>query len=98
MLGRWSISPLVFLACGVHAADIGGYFHEARKQESQAQCPQWIAAAQRANDAELHYRAGLCYGNGWGVPADPVAAEAWLRRAAERGHRDAQLELQRRHK
>ena len=93
MLGRWSISPLVLLACGVHAADIGGYFHETRKQESQAQCAQWIAAAQRAAEVDLEYRAGLCYWNGWGVPEDRVAAQAWLRKAAERGHPDAQLSL-----
>jgi TPR repeat protein len=76
-----------------HAADIGGYFHEARKHESQAQCAQWIVEAQRAAGPELHYRTGLCYWNGWGVPEDHVAAEAWLRKAAERGHRDAQMTL-----
>jgi localization factor PodJL len=35
----------------------------------------------------------LCYWNGWGVPEDRIAAEAWLRKAAERGHHDAQLAL-----
>jgi hypothetical protein len=90
---RWSAVVVISLSCGAQAADIGGYFHEARKQESQAQCGQWIAAAQRASEAELHYRVGLCYWNGWGVPEDAVAAAAWLRRAAERGHHDAQLSL-----
>ena len=80
-------------ASATQAADIGGYFHEVRKHESQAQCAQWIAEAQRAPGPEVHYRSGLCYWNGWGVPEDHVAAEAWLRKAAERGHRDAQLTL-----
>jgi TPR repeat protein len=93
MLGRWLVSPLIFLACGAQAADIGGYFHDERKRESQAQCSGWIAAAQREAAPELQYRVGLCYWNGWGVPEDRVAAEAWLRRAAERGHPDAQLSL-----
>ena len=93
MRARWSLLQALFLTCAVQAADIGGYFHEARKQESQAQCAQWIAAAQRASEPDLHYRVGLCYWNGWGVPEDRVAAQAWLRSAAERGHHDAQLSL-----
>jgi len=75
------------------AADIGGYFEDQRKREAQTRCADWIAQAQSAADGELAYRIGLCYANGWGVPGDAVAAEAWLRRAAERGHRDAQLAL-----
>jgi TPR repeat protein len=90
---RWVVSLSIFLACSANAADIGGYFHDVRKRESQAQCAEWIAAAQRETGPELDYRVGLCYWNGWGVPEDHVAAEAWLRKAAERGHRDAQLTL-----
>jgi hypothetical protein len=83
------------LAWGTAApADIGGYFHEVRKRESQTECGTWIGAAQKAaREPEIQYRAGLCYSNGWGVPEDRVAAEAWLRKAAERGHREAQLTL-----
>jgi hypothetical protein len=90
---RWLLLQALFLACGVQAADIGGYFHEARKRESQSECAAWIAAAQKAPPADLQYRVGLCYWNGWGVPEDRVAAETWLRKAAERGHADAQLSL-----
>src|SRR5687768_9179787 len=93
MRARWFVSQFIFLACNNQAADIGGYFHEVRKQEAQTECARWIGEAQRAGGPELHYRTGLCYLNGWDVPEDQVAAEAWLRRAAERGHRDAQLTL-----
>jgi uncharacterized protein len=93
MFARWSFLQLVFLACAAQAADIGGYFHDVRKRESQAECAPWIAAAQKDSAPELQYRVGLCYWNGWGVPEDRVAAEAWLRKAAERGHHDAQLSL-----
>lgn len=87
------IATLLFSQAAA-AADIGGYFHEVRKQESQGECAAWLGAArQAAATSELQYRVGLCYSNGWGVPEDPVAAEAWLRKAAERGHRDAQLTL-----
>lgn len=93
MLARWWFLQVVFLAFGAQAADIGGYFHDVRKRESQAECAAWIAAAHKEATPELQYRVGLCYWNGWGVPEDRVAAEAWLRRAAERGHPDAQLSL-----
>src|SRR5919108_4332921 len=93
MRGRWLLLQFIFLASGVEAADIGGYFHEVRKRESQAQCAQWIAEGRQVQKPELHYRIGLCYSNGWGVPEDQVAAEAWLRKAAERGHHEAQLML-----
>ena len=90
---RWSLLQALFLAGGTHAADIGGYFHEVHKRESQAECASWIAAAQKAPPPDLLYRVGLCYSNGWGVPEDRVAAEAWLRSAAERGQVDAQVSL-----
>ena len=93
MRARWLILQSAFCSLAAQAADIGGYFHEVRKQESQARCARWIGEAQRAAAPELHYRAGLCYLNGWGVAEDSVAAEAWLRKAAERGHHDAQLTL-----
>jgi len=93
ILGVVCAGVLASGAAAAQAADIGGYFHEVRKHESQAQCAQWIVEAQRAAGPELHYRTGLCYWNGWGVPEDHVAAEAWLRKAAERGHHDAQLTL-----
>ncbi len=84
-------APLLLLPA--RAADIGGWYEAQRKREAEGRCAEWIAGAPRAADRDLAYRAGLCYLNGWGVPEDPVAAEAWLRRAAERGHRDAQLAL-----
>jgi len=77
----------------VRAADIGGWYAEQRTQESQARCAGWIAQARQGADRELAYRVGQCYANGWGIPEDAVAAAAWLRRAADRGHRDAQLML-----
>lgn len=95
-MSRWLFGMVcagVVAATTVRAADIGGYFHEVRKRESQTHCAQWIAEALQVQKPELHYRVGLCYSNGWGVPEDRVAAEAWLRKAAERGHHDAQLTL-----
>ena len=93
MRARWSLLQALCLACGVQAADIGGYFQEQRKREALTECGRWLAAAQRESEPDLHYRVGLCYWNGWGVAEDRVAAEAWLRKAAERGHPDAQLSL-----
>jgi len=81
------------LALPVRAADVGGWYAEQRKQESQSRCAEWIAQARPGADRDLAYRVGVCYVNGWGVPEDAVAAAAWLRRAAERGHQDAQLVL-----
>jgi TPR repeat protein len=91
---KFILGVAALLAWGTAApADIGGYFHEVRKRESQSQCAEWVGMAQRSTDPDLLYRTGLCYSNGWGVPEDRVAAEAWLRKAAERGHREAQLTL-----
>jgi TPR repeat protein len=84
---------LLSAAPAARAADIGGWYADQRKRESQIRCEEWVAQARRGADRELAYRVSLCYTNGWGVPEDAVAAEAWLRRAAERGHRDAQLAL-----
>jgi TPR repeat protein len=88
-----ALALLAASASPLGAADIGGWFAEQRARESQARCAEWIARARGTVDPDLGYRVGQCYQNGWGVPEDKVAAEAWLRRAAERGHRDAQLML-----
>lgn len=84
---------LAALGAPLGAADIGGWFAAQQRHESQTRCAAWIAQARAAADSDLSYRVGQCYSNGWGVAEDRVAAEAWLRRAAERGHRDAQLML-----
>jgi TPR repeat protein len=87
------VACLAAIAAPLGAADIGGWFAEQRQRDAQARCADWIAQARGTADADLSYRVGQCYANGWGIPEDRVAAEAWLRRAAERGHRDAQLVL-----
>jgi TPR repeat protein len=88
-----ALAVLAALGMPLRAADVGGWFAEQRTRESQMRCADWIAQARGASDPDLSYRVGQCYASGWGVPEDRVAAEAWLRRAAERGHRDAQLVL-----
>jgi TPR repeat protein len=78
-----------------HAADIGGWMqHKGRAELSADQCAELIAQAARtpreAQDAAHHYYAsGLCYLYSDKVARDPVAASAWLARAAELDHPQA---------
>lgn len=49
--------------------------------------------AAEAGDAAAQFALAHAYRDGAGAPADPVEAQKWLRRAAEGGYPDAQLEL-----
>ena len=52
-----------------------------------------FSAAARAGDPEAQYRIGLLYSTGEGVISNPPEAALWYRRAAERGHLQAQFQL-----
>ena len=49
-----------------------------------------FARAARAGIAEAEYRVGRCYLEGSGVPVSRVEGLRWLRRAAAKGHAEAQ--------
>ena len=49
--------------------------------------------AAEAGDLDAEYALAHAYRDGTGVAADPAEAQKWLRRAAEGGNADAQLEL-----
>ena len=40
------------------------------------------------------FEVGLCYKIGWGVEKDPVKAVEWFRKAADKGHKVAQINLE----
>ncbi len=52
-----------------------------------------LQAEAAAGDAEAQYQLGFRTWNGEGVTADPEAAVAWFRKAAEQGHAEAQSKL-----
>ena len=81
------------LAATAQAADIGGWMEQKSRTEllSKDECPELIAQAARtpreADNAAAHYYAsGLCYLYSDKLARDPVAAAAWLTRAAELDH------------
>jgi TPR repeat protein len=86
----WLCSPIG------QAADIGGWFEQQSRQQQQAQsddCAALIArtteAPPRGGDApsaQTYYAMGLCYLHSSAVTRDPVAAQAWLEKAAELHH------------
>lgn len=56
---------------------------------------QWYREKAAAGDADAAYNAGLIYLNGYEGQGKEAQAAEWLRRAAERGHADAQAILSR---
>lgn len=50
----------------------------------------WFLKAAKNKDTEAQYLIGCCYYNGEGVEQNDEEAFKWLRRAAKKGHRDAQ--------
>ena len=50
-------------------------------------------AAEAGDDREALYRLGLVYAHGQGVVANIADALTWYRKAAERGHAQAQYQL-----
>lgn len=50
-------------------------------------------SAKEQEEADAMYNRGKCYANGDGVQKDPVEAKKWYRKAAERGHVEAQYML-----
>ncbi len=82
---------IAVLPCA-QAADIGGWMqHKERAALPADQCAELIAqAARTARDADgaahHYYASGLCYLYSDKIARDPVAANAWLARAAELDH------------
>jgi TPR repeat protein len=87
-----SAAILLVASAAVQAADIGGWMeHKSRIELARDDCPALIAqAARTASSAEgaaqRYYASGLCYLHSDQVARDPVAAMAWLARAAELEH------------
>jgi TPR repeat protein len=76
-----------------HAADIGGWFEQQSRSDPAAQqddCPALVAAtadSEATTDAaQRYYAIGLCYLHSSKIARDPVAAAAWLTKAAELEH------------
>jgi TPR repeat protein len=73
-------------------ADIGGWMqHKDRAALPTDQCTELIAQAARTprtavGAADSYYASGLCYLYSDKIARDPVAAGAWLTRAAELDH------------
>ncbi|MGL4576089.1 MAG: hypothetical protein ACRCV9_14995 [Burkholderiaceae bacterium] len=75
------------------AADIGGWMESQRNKDatSAQTCAAQIESAKTQlpdtpQAAQLYFQAGLCYLAGQQVAQDPIAAKAWLARAAELQH------------
>lgn len=90
---RWRAFVVsIGFAGAAHGADIGGWMqHKDRAALPTDRCAELIAQAARtprqAEGAAHHYYAsGLCYLYSDKVARDPVAASAWLTRAAELDH------------
>jgi TPR repeat protein len=82
---------IVVIACSAssasYAADIGGWMtQQERAQQSSdgVSCAQLAARASRDASPQTTYQTALCYLQG--DEADPVAAKAWLTKAAELNH------------
>lgn len=92
---------LVLLLCcwAAQAADIGGWMDQkARNDLLIDECTELPALAARTlrdapNAAQIYYATGVCYLESSKLPRDPVAAAAWLRRAAVLGHVQARQVL-----
>jgi TPR repeat protein len=97
----WRAVVLVCLdfASAAQGADIGGWMqHKDRAVLPADPCAELIARAARTprnadGAADSYYASGLCYLYSDKVERDPVAAEAWLSRAAELDHPQARRTL-----
>lgn len=80
------------LASAAQGADIGGWMqHKERAAVPADPCAELIAQAARTprqadGAADSYYASGLCYLYSDKVARDPVAASAWLTRAADLDH------------
>ena len=90
---RWRVFLVsIGFAGAAHGADIGGWMqHKDRAGLPGDQCAELIAQAARTprsadGAADSYYASGLCYLYSDKVARDPVAAGAWLTRAAELDH------------
>jgi TPR repeat protein len=87
------------VASAAHGADIGGWMQQQQRTElSTDDCAALIVQAARtpreaADAAQSYYASGLCYLYSDKVGRDPVAADAWLARAAELEHPQARRTL-----
>ena len=83
---------LTTASAAAHGADIGGWMeHNSRAEAARDDCVELIALATEAprqadHAATLYYASGLCYLHSGKITRDPVAAAAWLTRAAELDH------------
>jgi TPR repeat protein len=90
---RWrAVFICLGFASAAQGADIGGWMqHKDRAALPADQCAELIAQAARTprnavGAADSYYASGLCYLYSDKVAHDPVAANAWLTRAAELDH------------
>lgn len=91
-----ALSAVLLAGTSAGAADIGGWFDQQSRQQQQQQpddCPALIArtaesppAGADAAAAQTYYAMGLCYLHSGKVARDPVAAQAWLEKAAVLEH------------
>jgi TPR repeat protein len=90
---RWRVILFsIGFAGAAHSADIGGWMqHKERAGTVTDDCAALIAEAARTprqadGAAHRYYASGLCYLYSDRIARDPVAAGAWLTRAAELDH------------
>ncbi len=92
LLRRALLLVCLGFASAVQGADIGGWMqHKDRAALATDQCAELIAQAARTprsadGAADSYYASGLCYLYSDKIARDPVAAGAWLTRAAELDH------------
>jgi TPR repeat protein len=67
----------------------------ARAMASDEEPPNPLQEAAEAGDREAMYRLGWALEHGHGLPADPLEAASWYRRAADEGHDQAAAGLKR---
>jgi TPR repeat protein len=84
------VSLALAMTSNAHAADIGGWMQEQRKQgKAPDPCVEIIDTASRDPRADHVYHAGVCYLRTERL--DVFAAKAWLQRSASLGHIPAQM-------
>jgi TPR repeat protein len=92
MFRRAVVFVCLGFASAAQSADIGGWMqHKDRAVLPGDQCTELIAQAARTprsagGAADNYYASGLCYLYSDKIARDPVAAGAWLTRAAELDH------------
>ncbi len=67
----------------------------AAKQETSAAANQRLQRLKSSDKPTDHFRLAMTLSRGIGVPKDQIEAVKWLRKAAEAGHSEAQLQLSR---